>query len=137
MILLIGDIIRQLRDKHDIKQQDFAKFLNIGKSTLSQYENGNRVPNDEIKKKISDFFNVSIDYLLEMTSIPDKIDDYIKKDVTERVIQQPKLNLSSNEQSLIMKFRKLPTRIQDKIEARIEAEYDIVMENKQESRQNA
>lgn len=137
MILLIGDIIRQLRDKHDIKQQDFAKFLNIGKSTLSQYENGNRVPNDEIKKKISDFFNVSIDYLLEMTSIPDKIDDYIKKDVTERVIQQPKLNLSSNEQSLIMKFRKLPTRIQDKIEARIEAEYDIVMETEQESRQNA
>lgn len=134
---MIGDIIRQLRDKHDIKQQDFAKFLNIGKSTLSQYENGNRVPNDEIKKKISDFFNVSIDYLLEMTSIPDKIDDYIKKDVTERVIQQPKLNLSSNEQSLIMKFRKLPTRIQDKIEARIEAEYDIVMENEQESRQNA
>lgn len=137
MILLIGDKIRQLRDKHDIKQQDFAKFLNIGKSTLSQYENGNRVPNDEIKKKISDFFNVSIDYLLEMTSIPDKIDDYIKKDVTERVIQQPKLNLSSNEQSLIMKFRKLPTRIQDKIEARIEAEYDIVMENEQESRQKA
>lgn len=137
MILLIGDIIRQLRDKHDIKQQDFAKFLNIGKSTLSQYENGNRVPNDEIKKKISDFFNVSIDYLLEMTSIPDKIDDYIKKDVTERVIQQPKLNLSSNEQSLIMKFRKLPTRIQDKIEARIEAEYDIVMENEQELRQKA
>lgn len=134
---MIGDIIRQLRDKHDIKQQDFAKFLNIGKSTLSQYENGNRVPNDEIKKKISDFFNVSIDYLLEMTSIPDKIDDYIKKDVTERVIQQPKLNLSSNEQSLIMKFRKLPTRIQDKIEARIEAEYDIVMENEQEARQNA
>ena len=72
-----------------------------------------------------------------MTSIPDKIDDYIKKDVTERVIQQPKLNLSSNEQSLIMKFRKLPTRIQDKIEARIEAEYDIVMENEQESRQKA
>ncbi len=134
---MIGDIIRQLRDKHDIKQQDFAKFLNIGKSTLSQYENGNRVPNDEIKKKISDFFNVSIDYLLEMTSIPDKIDDYIKKDVTERVIQQPKLNLSSNEQSLIMKFRKLPTRIQDKIEARIEAEYDIVMENEQEARQKA
>lgn len=134
---MIGDIIRQLRDKHDIKQQDFAKFLNIGKSTLSQYENGNRVPNDEIKKKISDFFNVSIDYLLEMTSIPDKIDDYIKKDVTERVIQQPKLNLSSNEQSLIMKFRKLPTRIQDKIEARIEAEYDIVMETEQEARQKA
>lgn len=134
---MIGDIIRQLRDKHDIKQQDFAKFLNIGKSTLSQYENGNRVPNDEIKKKISDFFNVSIDYLLEMTSIPDKIDDYIKKDVTERVMQQPKLNLSSNEQSLIMKFRKLPTRIQDKIEARIEAEYDIVMETEQESRQKA
>lgn len=137
MILLIGDIIRQLRDKHDIKQQDFAKFLNIGKSTLSQYENGNRVPNDEIKKKISDFFNVSIDYLLEMTSIPDKIDDYIKKDVTERVIQQPKLNLSSNEQSLIMKFRKLPTRIQDKIEARIEAEYDIVMETEQTRSKNA
>ena len=60
----LGKRIRQLREKSDLSQLEFAKILNISNSTLSQYEAGNRIPSDEIKSKIADFFGVSIDYLL-------------------------------------------------------------------------
>ena len=36
-------------------------------ATLSQYENDINEPNDEIKIKIADFFNITLDYLLGRT----------------------------------------------------------------------
>lgn len=112
---MIGDIIKRLREERDIQQQELAKFLNIGKSTLSQYENGLRFPNDEIKKKISSYFNVSIDYLLEMTPIPDKIEDYIQKNIRTK---KPELSsvLSKDEEQLILDYRKLSEKSKGKVE---------------------
>lgn len=123
---LIGDIIRKLRDAHDIKQQDFAKILNVGKSTLSQYENNVRTPSDEVKKLIADYFSVSIDYLLGMTTIPDKIDDYI----TKKNIHSDRFDVTEEEKMLLSKFRKLPERQKIQIETRIDVAYENVLEEK-------
>ena len=38
-------------------------------NTISMYENGNSTPNDEVKLKICDYFNISLDYLLGKSSI--------------------------------------------------------------------
>ena len=59
-----GQRIRSLRESKRINQKEFAEILHISNSTLSQYESDTRVPSDEIKIKIADYFNVSIDYLL-------------------------------------------------------------------------
>lgn len=61
---LIGKNIKKLREFHNIKQCDLAAKLNIGKSTLCQYESGVRIPGDDIKIAIANIFNVSVDYLL-------------------------------------------------------------------------
>ncbi|WP_084331275.1 helix-turn-helix domain-containing protein [Ruminiclostridium cellobioparum] len=61
---ILGNNIRKLREKYELTQIEFAKILNISNTTLSQYESGNRIPNDEIKLKIADYFKVSLDYLL-------------------------------------------------------------------------
>ena len=135
--MTLGQKLKEIRKKIGLSQEQLAEIINVSRQAITKWETDAGLPDTENLKELSRIFEISIDYLLEMTSIPDKIDDYIKKDVTERVIQQPKLNLSSNEQSLIMKFRKLPTRIQDKIEAHIEAEYDIVMETEQTRSKNA
>lgn len=45
--------------------------MNISNTTLSQYENSNRVPSDGIKMKIANYFQVSVDYLLGNTDNPD------------------------------------------------------------------
>ncbi len=71
--MLIGDRIRCLRENAGIKQIDLAKTLNVGNSTLSQYETNQRVPSDEIKIKIAQHFEVTTDYLLGRTDHPKEI----------------------------------------------------------------
>jgi transcriptional regulator with XRE-family HTH domain len=66
---MIGDRIRNLREDKRMSQLELAKALNISNTTLSQYENNQRTPSDEIKIKIANYFNVSIDYLLGQTNI--------------------------------------------------------------------
>ena len=60
----LGKNIKYLREKNTLSQKEFAKILNISNSTLSQYESNVRVPSDDIKIQIADYFNVSLDYLL-------------------------------------------------------------------------
>jgi len=63
----LGNNIKSLREQCSLTQIEFAKILNISNTTLSQYEAGNRVPSDEIKIKIADFFDISVDFLLGRT----------------------------------------------------------------------
>ena len=45
--------------------------LNIAQNTLSQYETGIREPDLSTLKNLADYFNVSVDYLLERTDNPE------------------------------------------------------------------
>ncbi len=64
---ILGKRIKKLRENKNLNQLEFSKILNISNTTLSQYEAGNRTPSDEIKEKVADYFNVSVDYLLGRT----------------------------------------------------------------------
>ncbi|MCK8827128.1 helix-turn-helix domain-containing protein [Natroniella acetigena] len=63
----IGRRLKKLRKEAELTQAKLAKELNIGESTISLYESGNREPDYQILKRIADYFNVSVDYLLELT----------------------------------------------------------------------
>lgn len=56
--------IKELREKKRIMQKDMAKSIGVGVSTLSQYETGKREPDYATLVKIAQYFNVSVDYLL-------------------------------------------------------------------------
>lgn len=60
--------IRTLREEANLTQLQFAHILNISNSALSQYESGGRVPSDDVKAKIADYFGVSLDYLYGRTN---------------------------------------------------------------------
>ncbi len=47
----LGKRIKYLREEKELSQLELSKILNISNSTLSQYEAGNRMPGDEIKRK--------------------------------------------------------------------------------------
>ena len=64
----IGARIRKLRLSAGMTQRDLAQRINVGNTTLSQYESGARVPSDEVKIKIASVFGVSVDYLLGASS---------------------------------------------------------------------
>lgn len=62
--------LREIREDNDIKQKDIAKYLNVSQNTYSQYETGVISLTAEVLIKLSDYYDVSIDYLLDKTDNP-------------------------------------------------------------------
>ena len=60
--------LKELREDADIKQQTLAKYLHIGQNTYSQYENGQRQLPIDVLIKLAKYYNVSTDYILELTN---------------------------------------------------------------------
>ena len=67
--------LKKLRAEKGVVQKDVANYLNITTSAYGFYEQGKRVPDTEIMIKLSDYFNVSLDYLLGKTDIRNYTDD--------------------------------------------------------------
>ena len=63
--------IRDLREDKDLNQTEVAKMLGMSQTGYSKYETGeNDIPTD-ILIKLADFYDVSVDYLLNRTDEPD------------------------------------------------------------------
>ncbi|KQB77490.1 helix-turn-helix transcriptional regulator [Clostridium butyricum] len=74
-MISLPDRLKQLRKSNNLTQTELGKILGVGKTTISMYETNNSTPNDEIKLKIAEYFNVSLDYLLGKTDIRNYTDD--------------------------------------------------------------
>ncbi|MDQ0169146.1 helix-turn-helix domain-containing protein [Paenibacillus tundrae] len=72
----IGKIIKSLRNKHKLSQDELAEKLNqkfnttINKGMISKWENDLGDPRLDTVRHLSVFFNVSLDYLLGRTDEP-------------------------------------------------------------------
>ncbi|MGN1169485.1 MAG: helix-turn-helix domain-containing protein [Acutalibacteraceae bacterium] len=64
--------IRELREDNDITQKELSKILNCSQQVYSNYELGQRDIPTDILIKLSDYYNVSVDYLLGLTNNPKK-----------------------------------------------------------------
>lgn len=62
--------LKELRKERKITQLKMAMDLNMSQNSISRYETGERQADYETLIKFADYFNVSIDYLLERTDNP-------------------------------------------------------------------
>lgn len=62
MLKMIG--LREIRHKKGYSQLKVAMDLSISREALSYYENGQRNPDIQMLLTLSEYFNVSIDYLI-------------------------------------------------------------------------
>ena len=81
--------LKMLRNEKNVQQKDVAKFLDISSSAYGYYEQGKRKPKQDIILKLSEYYDVSIDYLLGQTdkrNIEIKNDNLHKeKDIEEEI----------------------------------------------------
>ena len=65
---VLGKRIELERTRLGLNQIELAKKLNLSSSaSISQYESGDRMPSDDIKLKMAEIFDCSVDYLLGKT----------------------------------------------------------------------
>ena len=65
--------LRDLREDRDSTQKELAKLLSFTTSAYSKIERGERTLTAEVLIDLSNFYNVSTDYLLGITDYPNKI----------------------------------------------------------------
>ena len=67
--------LKELRKQNNITQLKLAMDLNISQNSISRYETGERQADYTTLILFADYFNVSLDYLLERTDNPSFLKD--------------------------------------------------------------
>ena len=63
--------LKELRKKRGISQLKLAMDLNMNQNSVSRYETGEREADYATLIRFADYFDVSIDYLLGRTDVPE------------------------------------------------------------------
>ena len=90
VVMAIGDKLREALDQKELQQVDFAKKMNVSKSSINNYVTNRELPNILLVKDMAEELGISIDFLLDYQPNPDSV------------------ALSPAETELIKALRKLP-----------------------------
>lgn len=66
----MGNRIRELRKQRKITMKQLGEIVGLAESTISQYENGKRQPDNETVFRLSEYFDVTVGYLLGVEKAP-------------------------------------------------------------------
>ena len=66
--------LRELRERKGISQLRLAMDLSLNQNTISRYETGEREADYKTLIALADYFRVSVDYLLERTDNPRRLE---------------------------------------------------------------
>ena len=59
-----------MREEHNLKQYELAKIINLAPTTFNNYETEYEIMPIKDINKVTNFFDVSFDYLFEFTNLP-------------------------------------------------------------------
>ncbi|WP_281815153.1 helix-turn-helix domain-containing protein [Vallitalea longa] len=83
---MIGQRLRELREENGLIQKDIAKLLNITTSAYGYYEQEKNDIDTKTLIFLSDYYNVSTDYILGRTNISKPIEEFLKeKQIDEKL----------------------------------------------------
>ncbi len=64
-----GQRLRILRKEQKLRQEDLATIIRVHRATIGKYETNERFPDQATLQRFADYFETSIDYLLNRTDI--------------------------------------------------------------------
>lgn len=106
------DTIKYLRIRKDITQEEIAQILNITRSAYANYEQGRRTPDLDTIAKLSEYYDVSIDYIIgnEKEKVLDeqclKLIQKIKEKDAITMILENFLNMNENKRYQLCQYSK-------------------------------
>ena len=79
MQIILGQRLKELREEKGLTQKQVAAALNLNTVTYLHYEKAQREPPLSVLADMAKFFDVSVDYLLRRTDIPETADEILKR----------------------------------------------------------
>ena len=65
--------LKDLREDHDLTQNDIAEVLQTTREQISKYETGKQMMGVDKYIKLAKYYNVSLDYLTGIVDTPKKL----------------------------------------------------------------
>ncbi len=87
--------LKRLRREYGVSQQRLADAIGVSQSSINKYENHNIEPDIDILKRLADYFNTSIDFIVGYT------------DERQRIERTESYRLSQPEADLLLRYRSL------------------------------
>lgn len=100
--ILLKKKLVQLRGNRT--QEEVAKSLGLNRASYSHYETGRYEPNLEMLNKMADYFDVSLDYLLNRSDEP-KNNDELEPDI--RMISRAAQRMNTENREKMLKILRL------------------------------
>jgi len=66
--------LKLLRKEYGISQQRLAEAIHVSQPSINKYENHNIEPELDVLRRMADYFNTSVDYIIGHTDIRRKIE---------------------------------------------------------------
>ena len=98
--------LKELRNKANITQKELAEAINTSQQNIAFYEKGERKPKHDMVEKLANFFNVSTDYLLGKTDIPEPESDIDLDSAIDNSVAYDGTPITDNDREIIKDFLK-------------------------------
>lgn len=90
---IFGKRVKELRNKKGLSQDRVAQAIGISRSRYSHYENNRVEPDIELIRKIANYYDVKVDYLIGRT----EIENDNENDELEKILDDPDTQLMFND----------------------------------------
>ena len=102
--MTLGENLKQLRIERGLLQSDISDLLSIGVSTISAYERDDKKPKHESLIKLSDYYGVTVDYLLGTESSVEELETEFPEGV--KVLRRASKELTPEAKDTMIKLMK-------------------------------
>ena len=91
--MTIGTKIRKLRIQNKWSQEELAFKLNVGQTTISNFESSKTIPDFLVMQKVCELFDIGFDYFIEndkmvvgkIVALNNNLPERILKDILKRI----------------------------------------------------
>ena len=79
--MLLGEKLKKLRKARGLSQEQLADQLNVSRQAISKWELGESTPDTDNLIALSDYYGVSLDYLLRHQEVPEVSEQVMVREV--------------------------------------------------------
>ncbi len=116
--MFLGERLKQLRLEKGLSQQELGDLIGVSKVSISEYENGNRIPLLNNFNELLDVFHVKADYFLgrDIIAVSEEEEPYTYSIAKEDIAI---LKALKKEKSLYLKLYRDPVRTVELIQRKL------------------